>query len=212
MRSKSRAYSEKDKQIKTDMIIEAAIKLYSQQRQLHTVNAIAREAAIGKGTIYSYFSSKEEIYMEALVRSFSQWHLGVRNFILDVSPLEQELIEFLCRSLANFTVFVDLVSISSVILEENLDPEYLDSVIKARKRESIRTSQLIASTYDKWSVDETIQNMRRFYTYGVGFWRECFPSGRVIALDPLLYGNKEEQTEKFFREILVVSKLFWRIE
>ena len=118
---KKRANSDQDKREKSAMIITTTIDLYDRTRQILTATEIAKESKIGKGTLYSYFKTKEEIYMTALVDNFALWHKGVRNFVLDESPSEKRFVEFLCRSLTEFTVFVDLISISSNILEENLD-------------------------------------------------------------------------------------------
>lgn len=44
---------------KRDMILAAAIRVFSQKGYHHTrMEEIAIEAGIGKGTIYEYFSSK----------------------------------------------------------------------------------------------------------------------------------------------------------
>lgn len=53
---------------KEQLVFQAVLKLIRQGVDLHTVKVqdIATAAGIGKGTLYEYFSSKEEIIMQTL--------------------------------------------------------------------------------------------------------------------------------------------------
>lgn len=52
------------------MILEATLRLFKRDRELHTAATISKEAKIAKGTLYLYFKTKEEIY-GALGEQFS---------------------------------------------------------------------------------------------------------------------------------------------
>ena len=53
--------------MRRELIMEAAQKLFEKKGfELTTVDEIAAEAELGKGTIYSYFKSKDEIYIAIL--------------------------------------------------------------------------------------------------------------------------------------------------
>jgi AcrR family transcriptional regulator len=59
------------KESKKDLIIEAAILVFSHKGYHHSkMEEIAVEAGIGKGTIYEYFSSKLQLLQEIMERSF----------------------------------------------------------------------------------------------------------------------------------------------
>ncbi len=60
----------KDKEVS---IFESLISLYGEGYEISeiTVAQIAKQAGIGKGTIYEYFSSKEDIVSNAIVYSFN---------------------------------------------------------------------------------------------------------------------------------------------
>lgn len=52
---------------KRELIIEAAEKIFSQKGFFQAkVEEIAAAAGVGKGTVYEYFSSKEEVFMEMI--------------------------------------------------------------------------------------------------------------------------------------------------
>jgi AcrR family transcriptional regulator len=54
-----------DKKEKKDQIVEAAIREFARKGfSRTTINDIANAASIGKGTVYEYFSNKEEIVHE----------------------------------------------------------------------------------------------------------------------------------------------------
>jgi len=58
---------ERERQLRRETIIEAAQALFEQKGfERTTVEEIADEAELGKGTIYSYFNNKEEIYIAIL--------------------------------------------------------------------------------------------------------------------------------------------------
>jgi AcrR family transcriptional regulator len=205
-----RAVREEDKQRKHQLILDAALRLFKRDRRLHTAAVVAQEAKIAKGTLYLYFATKEEIYMDLLVHNFSRWHETLRNFILDGRPTAAQTIELMCRSLADFTVFVDLVSLASVLLEENLSVDYVRKARLMMRQESIRSCQLISRSYPAWSEDECLIKLRRFYTYSIAYWKECFPSVQVVAALPEEFGcSQKVLRERYFEEILVMNRLIW---
>lgn len=58
---------QREQQLRRDSIIEAAQNLFEQNGFMETtVDQIAAMAELGKGTIYSYFKSKDEIYIAIL--------------------------------------------------------------------------------------------------------------------------------------------------
>lgn len=58
---------EREQMMRREMILEAAKQLFEEKGYgPTTVDEIAAQAELGKGTIYSYFKSKEEIYIALL--------------------------------------------------------------------------------------------------------------------------------------------------
>jgi AcrR family transcriptional regulator len=208
----SRALNDADKERKYEKILSTTLKLFKRERRLHTAAEICKEVKIAKGTLYLYFSTKEEIYMELLVRNFRRWHESVREHLLDRAPDAKGFILYLCRSLADFTDFVDLTALASVVLEENLPPEYVRIARQKNRQETRRTCQLIARSFPEWSEDFCELSLRRFYTYGIAYWKECFPSGPVVAALPAEYLDIEAQRAKFFNEILLMNQLIWGLQ
>ena len=59
---------------KENAIYEAVLRLMARGEQLYavTVQQIAQEAGIGKGTVYEYFASREEILAKTMLRRMKQ--------------------------------------------------------------------------------------------------------------------------------------------
>lgn len=59
---------------KENAVYEAVLRLMARGEQLHTVTVqqIAQEAGIGKGTVYEYFTSREEILTKTFLRRIEQ--------------------------------------------------------------------------------------------------------------------------------------------
>src|SRR5438132_288135 len=57
-----------------DKMLDAAVALFGRRR-FHEVRMddIAAEAEVGKGTLYRYFTDKEELYLALLARSARQY-------------------------------------------------------------------------------------------------------------------------------------------
>ncbi|MDQ3233160.1 MAG: TetR/AcrR family transcriptional regulator [Pseudobdellovibrionaceae bacterium] len=205
----SRALSDADKERKYEKILSTTLKMFKRERRLHTAAEICREVKIAKGTLYLYFSTKDEIYMELLVRNFRRWHEGLREYVLDQSPDTSTFIVHMCRSLADFTDFVDLRALATVILEENLPPESVRDSRQKNRQETRRTCQLMVRSFPQWTEEFCEISLRRFYTYGIAHWKECFPPAAVVAALPDEYGDMERQRAEFFSEILVMNRLIW---
>jgi AcrR family transcriptional regulator len=88
---------EKRKQQTRQAILEAAIELFSQKGYEKTsIDEIARSAGIGKGTVYSYFTTKK-----AIIRGFCEYELEqihaelVRRSNQDTPILEQMVVIYM---------------------------------------------------------------------------------------------------------------------
>jgi AcrR family transcriptional regulator len=67
---------------KEQRILDTAAELFSRQ-PFHKVllSDVARAAAVGKGTLYLYFKSKDDLYFAVLFREFSSLIDSMRSFL-----------------------------------------------------------------------------------------------------------------------------------
>ena len=79
---------------KRDRILDAAAELFAS-RPYHRVllSDVARAASVGKGTLYLYFTNKDDLYLAVLFRGFSNIVDRLRRQLADNdSPPETQLI------------------------------------------------------------------------------------------------------------------------
>jgi len=71
-----------DKKQKTKEIAQAALKFFSLKGYAATsVGQIAKAASIGKGTVYEYFHTKEDIFIAAIMKWMSHFELQLSERI-----------------------------------------------------------------------------------------------------------------------------------
>lgn len=76
------ARRQREQQLRRESIVEAAWKLFEQNGfEQTTVDQIAALAELGKGTIYSYFKSKEEIYIAILEKKLDLLEQKMREAV-----------------------------------------------------------------------------------------------------------------------------------
>ncbi len=82
--------SQKDES-KRQRIIEAALKVFAEVGVSNgKIATIAQKAGVGKGTVYEYFSSKEEIFMAVFKSFFTQMISGYESMVQQsMGPVEK---------------------------------------------------------------------------------------------------------------------------
>lgn len=83
-------------------IMQAAEELF-KIRQFHeiTLDEVARSADVGKGTIYQYFSDKEDLFFQTAVAGFDDMCTLLRQNALAEAPFRASLIKT-CEMIDNF--------------------------------------------------------------------------------------------------------------
>ncbi|WP_115719115.1 TetR/AcrR family transcriptional regulator [Gallaecimonas mangrovi] len=136
-----------------DKILTEAIKAFAEHGFAGTnINDIARDAGVSIGAMYSYFSSKEDLFLTIVSQQF-----GLLQQILDSIDIEQDFFDSLTQlfelTRANALkhahlsqIYLDITSQSMAPMAQKLSGQFEDPVVsfllslieKARKSGSIR--------------------------------------------------------------------------
>lgn len=87
---------------KKQRIMQAAEQLF-RTRRVHeiTLDEIARQADVGKGTIYLYFSDKEDLIFQAAVAGFDEMCLRLRQSVATGVAFREALLRT-CETISGF--------------------------------------------------------------------------------------------------------------
>lgn len=93
--SKVESHIAQKKRKKRERIISAAIKLLSEKGYAKTkVKDIAKEAEVADGTVYTYFSSKEDLMMKALTESLHNKLIEVKQITAEEPDVRAKILKF----------------------------------------------------------------------------------------------------------------------
>jgi AcrR family transcriptional regulator len=85
----------KKKETRKSAILNAARKLFFEKGfKAVTVDSIAAQAEIGKGSVYLYFDSKEEIYLQVLIADNAEFHKRISNFFQNNMSATELLLDY----------------------------------------------------------------------------------------------------------------------
>ncbi|MFW6364945.1 MAG: TetR/AcrR family transcriptional regulator [Spirochaetota bacterium] len=125
--NRKRALSSDEKELKRELIIRSAMDLFKHRDflQIRMID-IAREAGVAKGTVFCYFKTKEELFLECTRREFVRF-FNVLNGSLGLIIEQSKTLDIngcinLCDTALDAAPFlVRLSSILNTILEQNID-------------------------------------------------------------------------------------------
>ena len=85
----------KEKEQRRKAILRAAQQLfYKKGFRSVTVESIAKQARLSKGTVYLYFSSKEELYAQVLLNEVEKFHEQVNHIVERESSASEMLFDY----------------------------------------------------------------------------------------------------------------------
>lgn len=132
-----RAISDEQKEQRRDDIVNAAKTLFDERTfESIKITDIARKAEVAKGTIFIYFKTKEQLFLELAMKEFESWFNEMNAFLKEYTnglqrdnPID-ELTDFIRYSIKNRLTLLRLISILHTVLEKNID---LENAIRFKK-------------------------------------------------------------------------------
>lgn len=169
-----RARSAEQKEARAQLILRAAEALYLERPHiLPTAAEIAARAGVAKGTVYLYYATKEEVFLELLAWRLGLWAEAlIRKIEEDNSPLSaQELAEAYVAYPASNPATLKLAGLASAVLEANVAREV---VIRFKTGQLERLRALGAAAARRapgLDGDLATQMFLRSYGYLLGIWQ-----------------------------------------
>lgn len=181
-------------QARRERVIDAALSL-SRRRPFDQIQVkdVAQEAGVALGTLYHYFSSKDHLFAEALVRWATALESDVDRRPLRGGTAPQRLTEVLHRSVRAFQQQPNLAKLVTT-LEVSSDPFAVEII--SRLDQSI--SAVYASALAGTGLDEgTVQAMVRVVDMTLAGLLRLWTAGRLPILD--VYDRLDQTVALLFR-------------
>lgn len=123
MAIKQRAISDEEKVERRESILAAALELLAKH-DYHDISIanIARKAGVAKGTIFLYFRTREELFLQLQIREYKSWFNDINDRIRGLKKTSlEEFVEVLASSVGGHSRLIQLIPILHVVLERNID-------------------------------------------------------------------------------------------
>ena len=162
-------------------IMQAAIRVFSKHGfDGAKMEYIAKEAGIGKGTVYEYFESKERLFEEILKFSIEEFRLGLKDCMDQGETIEERLQNYSRFNVEFLNSHMDIVQIAmqvnmlskeiriQLIADRAVICEHFIEIVKAAKAKGECRADLdeelatfcIIGTLDEFSKQRVFCNRR----------------------------------------------------
>ncbi len=165
-------------------ILTAAGRLFDQ-RELNDISMrdIAGEADLSKASLYSYFSTKEEVFATLFLQESAAWYDAVEPKLKRLrSPNAQRVAKVLTDVLREHRRFCRLTVVLASVLERNLSPEFIRD-FKTELNENL--AKIIATlqiALPHMSVKSGTEFLYQHQAMIAGLWPLAHPSPSVMEV------------------------------
>jgi AcrR family transcriptional regulator len=179
---RKRARQQGQKLERREAILFSAWNLFQQSSyEALTMDAIAREAQLAKGTLFLYFRTKEELFLALTLKQLTNWFDGVDQQ-LAVLPAPAELaalVEIFAASLRSRSGFTRLLAILATVLEQNSSVEAILVFKQELLIRMLRTGGLLEQTLPFLSAGEGARLLMQFQALVIGLQHLTNPAPAV---------------------------------
>lgn len=186
-----RAHHAEQKEIRRQAILAAALERFSEHSLSEiTIASIAREASLSKGSVYSYFATKEEVFLALLRGEIEDWSDTLRSMLTDYKSVQsvERVVADLVNTLRSQQTMLRLLSRLFIDIEENLS---MDAVIDFKRwmlESTLKTGVLLERALGIAPLEDApagalgAQYMMRLSVLSVGLWPMAHPRGSVAEV------------------------------
>lgn len=148
--SGKRARSDEDKKLKADYILKKTDELFqSEEYSQITMSRIACASSVAKGTVFNYFTTKEELFLQLAGRYFHEIFEDLkRELNQNISGgSSEELSKFLVSLIVSRPLFRKIVVLLDSIIEKNVTQNNLEIFKQTLVKEIFDSGFLMEEKY-----------------------------------------------------------------
>lgn len=179
----TRARNQEAKTARRDHILEQSFELFkTHELDSISMESLAKKSGLAKGTLYLYFQTKEEVFLECTRRSFQNW---IETLKTELSAGTQRLTaqQFSAAVLATLNHQPELPKFLSLLhsaLEKNISDTAAFEFKKGLKDQLIQLAQTIeGKTPALSSFEVSFSFLMKSYSLLVGLYQVCNPQPQI---------------------------------
>ncbi len=179
---RKRARQQEHKLERREAILSSAWNLFQQSSyEALTMDAIAHEAQLAKGTLFLYFRTKEELFLALTLKQLTNWFDGVdQQLAVLPAPAEPSaLVEMFAASLRECSGFTRLLAILATALEQNSSVEAILVFKQELLERMLRTGGLLEQALPFLSAGEGARLLMQFQALVIGLQHLADPAPAV---------------------------------
>jgi TetR/AcrR family transcriptional regulator len=172
---RKRARTDTEKADKRKHILDAAWKLFTESDgQLPKTMDIAREAKIAKGTVYVYFRTKEEIFLELLPEILGEWAVDAYK---GMDRVDNDDMLAVAKAITRFPIknplLMELAGILRGVLEKNAPDEAIIAMKVGGAELTLEMGAQLSRRLTWLSPEDGASLLISVYALLIGFWQHA---------------------------------------
>jgi len=188
---------EREKLARRKSILQAARELfYLHGYQASTIDKIAEKAELSKGTIYSYFDSKDELYVSAIIEAFLELEKALIVTANQDMPVEEKLKALYFAFVDHCLIYKEQLRLGSYFYtntaRKSIPRHLLDEIDDHTWKCLDITIQAIQEGKDKGVIREDVNPTE----LSIISWRTA-----VGLLEMAMVEDENEEDEKMYRNL-----------
>lgn len=180
-----RARADADKQSRRRDLLRAAAEAFARQPYAEvTVAEIARGAGLAKGTVYLYFQTKEELFLQLVLEQLGEWFHELERELTEGSALlsAEALARLLSRTLARREQLTRLLAILHVVLEQNTPADVALAFKQQIAAQTAAAGALLERRYLDFEPGDGVRFLLHLHAATVGLHQMAHPAPAVAEL------------------------------
>lgn len=192
----ARARSAAEKTQRRDDILRAAERLWTSTSYTDlSMNHVAREAKLAKGTLYLYFDTKEELFLALVTEHLHTWVSSTVRLLQERQPRSaQAVADVLLDASVDVAPLRRLLVLLGTVLERNVRPELTREF---RKELRARIGLLVAHL--PFSEATGLRILRHLYALGLG-WQQLSEEQALSSAPSEAPGDQGGAADPFSQE------------
>jgi AcrR family transcriptional regulator len=177
-----RVVKDHDKQQKKALFLKVSAELLNSiDFADFSMDLVAKKSSTAKGTLYLYFKTKEELFLEIMKNDYMEWFQSLQDHLNEYrrQPSGKEVCSWMTNSLRTRPRFIKMLPLEAHILAQSQNDELIFNYKKEIFTGLKQTAAALQKVWKSLSFKECVLLLVQAHIVVVGSWPHGFPSKGV---------------------------------